>query len=152
MLRDAISTAYKDAMRAKDQRSVATLRLILAALKDRDIAARGRGVTDGVDEAEITDMLSKMIKQRRESIALYEQGGRLELAEQEQEEIDVIQRFLPQPLSDADVAAAIDAAIAETGAESLKDMGKCMAALKAKHAGVMDFAKAGAVVKAKLGG
>ncbi|MEM6490743.1 MAG: GatB/YqeY domain-containing protein, partial [Pseudomonadota bacterium] len=98
MLRDAISTAYKDAMRAKDQRGVATLRLIQAALKDRDIAARGRGVTDGIDEAEITEMLSKMIKQRRESIALYEQGGRLELAQQEQDEIDVIQRFLPQPL------------------------------------------------------
>lgn len=152
MLRDAISAAYKDAMRAKDQRSVSTLRLIQAALKDRDIAARGRGATDGVDDGEITEMLAKMVKQRRESIALYEQGGRLELAEQEQEEIGVIERFLPQQLSADETAAAIDAAIAETGAEGLKDMGKCMAALKAKHAGVMDFAKAGAAVKAKLGG
>lgn len=152
MLRDAISAAYKDAMRAKDQRSVSTLRLIQAALKDRDIAARGRGVTEGVDDAEITEMLAKMVKQRRESIALYEQGGRLELAEQEQEEIAVIERFLPQQLTDEEASAAIDAAIAETGAAGLKDMGKCMAALKAKHAGVMDFAKAGAAVKAKLGG
>lgn len=152
MLRQDITNAYKTAMRAKDQRAVATLRLIQAALKDRDIAARGRGETDGVNDDDIREMMSKMIRQRREAIELYEKGGRLELAQQEAEEIAVIQRFLPQPLSEAETQAAVNAAIAETGAATLKDMGKCMGLLKERHAGVLDFGQAGAMVKARLSG
>jgi uncharacterized protein YqeY len=151
MLRSELSDALKIGMKAKEVRTVATVRLILAALKDRDIAARGKGNLDGIGEDEIRLMLQSMIKQRRESIALYEKGGRLELAEQEAEEIRIIQRFLPAPLGDDEMAAAISGVIAEAEAKSLKDMGRVMATLKERYAGRMDFAKASAAVKEQLG-
>ncbi len=152
MLRQQLTDALKVAMLAKDARTVSTVRLILAALKDRDIAARGRGVPDGITEDEILIMLQSMVKQRRESISLYEQGGRLELAQQEADEIVIINRFMPQQLSEAEMAAAIKAVVTDLAAGGLKDMGKVMAALKERHAGQMDFAKASAMVKAQLGG
>ncbi|KAA0597234.1 uncharacterized protein YqeY [Azospirillum lipoferum] len=152
MLRTQFNDGLKDAMRAKDQRAVSTLRLILTELKNRDIDARGRGVTDGIDEAGILSMLQSMVKQRNESAGMYEQGGRPELAQQEREEIAVIERFLPRQMSDEEAGAAIDAIVSELGAASIKDMGKVMAELKARHAGQMDFAKAGGLVKARLSG
>ena len=151
MLRQQLSEALKVAMRGKDARTVSTVRLILAALKDRDIAARPHGVTDGIAEDEILQMLQSMKKQRRESIALYEQGGRLDLAQQEAEEITIIDRFLPSQLSEAQVAEVVAAIIAELGAAGLKDMGRTMAALKERYAGQIDFSKASAVVKQQLG-
>ncbi len=151
MLRQRLNDTLKSAMLGRDKRTVSTVRLILAALKDRDIAARSRGVTDGIGEEEILQMLQSMLKQRRESIALYEQGGRLELAQQESEEIDIIHRFLPAQLSDAELAEAVEETIAEIGGQSLKDMGRTMAALKERYAGRMDFTKASAVVKQQLG-
>ena len=151
-LRTQFNDSLKDAMRAKDQRAVSTIRMILAGLKDRDIAARPRGVTDGIDEAEILSMLQALVKQRNESAALYEQGNRPELAQQEREEITVIERFLPKQMTDEESATAIDGIVAELGASSIKDMGKVMAELKARHAGQMDFAKAGGLVKARLSG
>lgn len=151
-LRVRLNDELKAAMKAKDQRGTSTLRLILAALKDRDIAARERGVTDGISEDEIVEMMQKMVRQRRESIELYQKGNRPELAQQESDEIAVIERFLPKQLSDAEMQEAVNATIAETGAASIKDMGKVMGALKANFAGRMDFAKAGALVKQKLGG
>lgn len=151
MLRARLTDELKTAMKAKDQRAVSTLRLILAALKDRDIAARERGVTDGIGEGEIVEMLQKMVRQRRESIDLYEKGGRPELAQQEAEEIAVIERFLPKQLSEAEMEQAVAATMAEVGASSIKDMGKVMGALKSAYAGRMDFAKAGQLVKQKLG-
>jgi len=150
MLRSRLTDALKTAMKSKDERSVATLRLILAALKDRDIAAKGKGNRDGISDDEILGLLQSMIKQRRESIELYEKGGRMELAQAEAEEIAVIEGFLPEQMSDADVAEAIDAAIKDAGAETLKDMGKVMGVLKEKFAGRMDFAKASARVKDRL--
>jgi Uncharacterized conserved protein len=152
MLRTRLNEALKEAMRAKNQRAVSTVRLILAALKDRDIAARSRGVMDGIDEAEMLSMLQTMIKQRGESIKLYEQGGRLELAEQEREEIAVIEGFLPKQMSDEEVAGAIKTVVGEIGATSIKDMGKVMAELKARYAGQMDFAKVSGAVKQQLSG
>ncbi len=152
MLRQRLNEALKQAMLAKDQRTVSTVRLILAALKDRDIAARGRGVTEGISDDEILQMLQSMVKQRRESIALYEQGGRLELAQQEAEEIAIIERFLPHQLSEAETAEAVRALVDEMGASGLKDMGKVMAGLRERHAGQMDFARASAIVKRQLGG
>jgi uncharacterized protein YqeY len=152
MLRARFTEALKDSMRAKNERATGTLRLILAALKDRDIAARGKGNHEGIPEEEIAQMLQSMIKTRRESITLYEQGGRVELADQEREEIVVIEGFLPKQMSEEEVAAAIKAAIAEAGATSIKDMGKVMAALKARHAGRMDFSKASGATRALLGG
>lgn len=151
-LRTQFNDSLKDAMRAKDQRAVSTIRMILAGLKDRDIEARGRGVTDGIDEAGILSMLQGMVKQRTESAAMYEQGGRPELAQQEREEIAVVERYLPRQMSEEEVAAAIDAIVTELGAASIKDMGKVMAELKARHAGQMDFAKAGGLLKARLSG
>lgn len=151
MLRARFTEGLKDAMRAKSERAVGTLRLIIAALKDRDIAARGKGNHDGISDEEIAQMLHSMIKTRRESITLYEQGNRLELAEQEREEIAIIETFLPKQLGEAEVTAAIQAAIKEVGAAGIKDMGKVMAVLKAKHAGKMDFSKASAAVKQLLG-
>ena len=151
MLREAFSERLKQAMRAKDARTVSTVRLIMAALKDRDIAARPAGNTEGIPEAEVLRMLQGMVKQRRESIALYRQGNRPELAQQEEEEIAVIESFLPQQMSDDDIAAAAKAAIAETGAAGVKDMGKVMAVLRERHAGVIDLARAGAAVKQLLG-
>jgi uncharacterized protein YqeY len=150
MLRQTLNEALKDAMRAKNQRTVATVRLILAALKDRDIAARTRGQMDGVDDAEILSMLQTMVKQRRESIIMYEQGGRQELAQQEAEEITVIENFLPQQLDEAATREAIAALIAEIGATGVKDMGRVMAELRSRFAGQMDFTKASAIVREKL--
>jgi len=150
MLRTRLSDALKTAMKGKDAPTVSTLRLIMAALKDRDIAARGKGNKDGIPEEEILGLLQSMIKQRRDSIALYEKGGRMELAQQEAEEIAIIEEYLPQQMSDDDIAAAIDAVIEDAGAATLKDMGKVMAGLKEKHAGSMDFSKASAMVKERL--
>ena len=152
MLRQQLNDALKAAMLGKDARTVSTVRLILAALKDRDIAARPKGVADGIADDEIRQMLQSMIKQRRESITMYDQGGRPELAKQEADEIVIIEKFLPKQMDEAAITQAVKAAIAETGAGGIKDMGKVMAALKASHAGTMDFAKAGAVVKKELGG
>lgn len=151
MLREQLNDALKEAMRARDQRTVSTVRLILAALKDRDIAARGKGNLDGISEDEIKQMLSSMIKQRRESITLYEQGGRLDLAQQEQEEIVVIERFLPKQLDEVATSEAIAAVIQDLNATGIKDMGRVMAALKERHAGSMDFTRASALVKTALG-
>jgi uncharacterized protein YqeY len=150
MLRQTLNEALKDAMRAKNSRGVATLRLILAALKDRDIAARTSGNQDGIDDAAILSMLQTMVKQRRESIIMYEQGGRTELAQQEREEIDVIEAFLPKQLTEDDTREAIAALIAELGATGVKDMGKVMAELRGRFAGQMDFTKASALVREKL--
>jgi len=151
MLRGQLNEALKTAMKAHDARGVSTLRMILAALKDRDIAARGKGNADGISDPEIQQLFQSMVKQRRESMALYEQGNRPELVQQEQEEIAVIESFLPKQMSDADAEAAIKAAIAATGAQSVKDMGKVMAALKEKHSGQLDMSKAGGMVKKLLG-
>ncbi|OYQ32578.1 glutamyl-tRNA amidotransferase [Niveispirillum lacus] len=150
MLRQTLNEALKDAMRAKNSRAVATVRLIMAALKDRDIAARTSGNQDGIDDAAILSMLQTMVKQRRESIIMYEQGGRTELAQQEREEIDVIEAFLPKQLNDDDTREAIAALIAELGATDVKDMGKVMAELRGRFAGQMDFTKASALVREKL--
>ncbi|MGQ9369842.1 GatB/YqeY domain-containing protein [Azospirillum sp. ST 5-10] len=150
MLRTRLNEALKEAMRSKDLRAVSTVRLILAALKDRDIAARSRGVTEGIDETEILSMLQTMIKQRQESITLYEQGGRCELAEQEREEIAVIERFLPKQLSETEMTDAVKSVIDEIGATCVKDMGRTMAELRSRYAGRMDFAKASGVVKQTL--
>jgi len=151
MLREQLRESLKQAMKAKNQRAVSTLRLILAALKDRDIAARGRGVTDGVGEPEIIEMMQKMVRQRHESIELYERGGRPELARQEAEEIAIIEGYLPRQLDEAEAGQAVDAVVTELGATTLKDMGRVMAALKERFGGRKDFAKAGARVKQKLG-
>ncbi len=151
MLRTRLNDALKAAMKAKETRTLATVRLILAALKDRDIAARGKGNLEGIDEDGILAMLQSMIKQRRESIALYEKGGRLELARQEAEEITVIEQFLPRQLTEDEMAEAIMAVIGDVEAKSLKDMGRTMAALKERYAGRMDFHKASAQVKERLG-
>jgi len=151
MLREAFAERLKEAMRARDSRTVSAMRLILAGLKDRDIAARTAGNTAAIDDAEILRLLQGMIKQRRESILLYEKGNRPELAEKEQAEIAVIESFLPRQMSDEEIAAAVGSAIADTGAAGIKDMGKVMAALRERHAGVIDLARAGAVVKQKLG-
>ncbi|HYG90815.1 MAG TPA: GatB/YqeY domain-containing protein [Azospirillum sp.] len=152
MLRDRFNEALKESMKAKDQRALSTVRMILAKLKDKDIEARGRGVTTGIEDGEILGMLQGMVKQRQESIALYEQGGRQELADQERAEIEVIERFLPKQMSEAEVQDAIKAIVAETGAASLKDMGKVMAELRARYAGQMDFGKASGLIKQQLSG
>jgi uncharacterized protein YqeY len=151
MLRNEFTEALKAAMREKEQIRLSTVRMIIAKLKERDIEARGKGNSAGISDAEIQQMLQGMVKQRRESIALYEQGGRQELADQERAEIAVIEGFLPKQMSDAELAAAVKEAVAAAGATSVKDMGKVMAVLKERHAGQMDFAKASAVVKQHLG-
>lgn len=151
MLRQRLSDELKTAMKAKDQQVTATLRLILAALKDRDIAARGKGNADGIDETEILQMLQTMIKQRQDSIEHYEHGGRLELAEQERREIEIIQGFLPRQLDERETEAAVQSVIAELGASSIKDMGRTMAALRERYSGQMDFGKVSGLVKARLG-
>jgi hypothetical protein len=150
MLRQRLSDAYKESMKAKDSNGVRTLRLILAALKDRDIAARPSGNTDGIDEATILSLLQSMIKQRNDSIEMYVQGDRNELAEIERQEITIIEQFLPQQLSDEEINEAVGSAIAKLEASSIKDMGKVMGALKGQYAGQMDFGKAGKVVKDRL--
>jgi uncharacterized protein YqeY len=151
MLRSRLTDALKTAMKAKEAVCVSTLRLILAALKDRDIAARSKGNTDGISEEDILGLLQSMVKQRRDSIELYEKGGRMELAQREAEEIAVIQGFLPEQLSDYGMSEAIEGVIGEVEAASLKDMGRVMAALKEQFAGRMDFGKASALVKERLG-
>lgn len=150
MLRTTFPDRLKQAVMAKDELTTATLRLIIAALKDRDIAARSKGNWDGISEDEILGMLQTMIKQRQESIKMYEQGNRPELAAREAAEITVIQGFMPKQMTDAEVGAAIEAAIAATGAAGVKDMGKVMAEMKAKYTGQIDFSKASAQVKEKL--
>lgn len=149
-MRETINAALQAATKARDARRVSTLRLVSAAIKDRDIAARTSGGGQATD-AELLELLAKMIKQREESQKIYADAGRAELAQQEGEEVAIIREFLPQQLSDADMTKAIDDAIAETGAESVRDMGKVMAVLKSRYAGQMDFGKASGAVKAKLG-
>jgi hypothetical protein len=150
-LRESIKQGLVEATKSQDKRRMATLRLIQAALKDRDIAGRTDGRDAGVSDAEILEVLAKMVKQRRESAGIYEEAGRTELAQQEREEIEIIESFMPKQLSDAETAAAVEAIVKETGASSIKDMGRVMGELKKRHAGQMDFAKAGAIVKEKLG-
>lgn len=149
--REELTTALKTALKSKDQIAMSTIRLITAAIKDRDIAARGTGNAEGIGEAEILSLLQSMIKQRHESSKTYMDNARPELAERELAEIKIIETFLPVQMSDDEVSAAIDAAIKDVNAESIKDMGKVMGALKEKYAGQMDMAKAGGVVKTKLG-
>lgn len=150
MLRENFTSELKLAMKAGEKRRVETIRMIAAALKDKDIEARGAGKE--VSEEDILALLQKLVKSRQESMEIYDKNNRPELAAQEREEIAVIATFLPQQMSDADVAAAIQAAIAETGAASIKDMGKVIAQLKARYAGKMDFGKASGLVKAALAG
>ncbi|WP_201838969.1 GatB/YqeY domain-containing protein [Microvirga zambiensis] len=149
MLRDRFTAEMKEAMKAGDKGRLGAIRLIQAALKDKDIEARGNGKEPLSDE-EILALLQKMVKQRQESITMYEQGGRTELADQEKNEVAVITSYLPQQMDEAETKAAIQAAIAETGAASMKDMGKVVGALRAKYAGRMDFAKASGLVKEML--
>ena len=151
MLREAITERMKTALRAKDTRTLSTVRMIMAGLKDRDIAARSDGNKAEIPESEMLRMLQGMIKQRRESIELYQKGNRPELAQQESEEIAVIESFLPQQMDDAGIEAAAKTAIAEAGASGIKDMGKVMATLRERHAGVIDLARAGTIVKRLLG-
>ena len=150
MLREQIKSELITAMKAKDETKTSVLRMIGAALKDKDIAARPSGKTDGISEEEILSMLQGMIKQRRESIEMYKQGNRDDLVQKEQAEIDVISSFLPKQMDDSEMQAAIQAVITETGASSMKDMGKVMGALKSKYAGQMDFGKASGMIKGLL--
>ena len=150
MLRTKITDAMKEAMRAKDDRTLATVRLIVSRLKDLDIAARPKGNADGISNDEILGMLQGMIKQRRESIALYEKGNRPDLVKQESEEITIIERFLPQQMDEASIKEAIDKIVTTIGAKDIKDMGKVMGELKKAYTGQMDFALAGGLVKARL--
>jgi len=148
-MRAQLADALKQALKAQDKRSVSTLRLILAAVHDRDIANRG-AAKDAISDEEIVAVLSKMVKQREESARLFDEGGRPELAVQEREEIEVIQRFLPKQLGEADVKAACQQVVTEVGADGLRDIGRCMSALKAKYPGQMDFGKASGIVKGLL--
>ena len=150
MLRDDINKALTEAMKAKNERAVSTLRMVNSTLKNADIEARASGKTVG--DAEALAILQKMIKQRQESVELYQKGGRADLVKQEQEEIAIISAYLPQQMSEAEMKAVIDAAVAETGAAGMKDMGKVIGVLRGKYAGQMDFGKASALVKAKLAG
>ena len=150
-LRDRILADTTEAMKAKETARLSTLRLITAAIKDREIAARGDGSDhDGLSEADLTAILSKMVKQRQESAKAYEEGGRLELAERELDEIALIQSYLPRQLDDAETHAAIDKAISDLGAESIRDMGRVMAELRTHYAGQMDFGAVGPVIKQRL--
>jgi uncharacterized protein YqeY len=151
VLRDQINAALKDAMKAQDQRRVSTLRLVNAALKNADIEARGQG-KDALGDDAVLGVLQKMIKQRQESVELYEKGNRAELAQQEREEIAIIAAYLPKQMADEEVRAAVQAAITETGAATVKDMGKVIGVLKQRHSGQMDFGKASGVVKSMLSG
>jgi uncharacterized protein YqeY len=150
MLRDKFQEQLKQAMHAKDDIAVSTLRLIIAAMKDRDIAARSKGNWDGIKEDEIMSMLQSMVKQRQDSIKMYEVGKRQDLADREAAEIRIIETFLPKQLSEAEVRVLIEQSIKEVGAAGLKDMGKVMAEMKAKYAGQLDFSKASGWVKEKL--
>ena len=150
MLREQLTEALKDAMRGQEKRRTTTLRLILAAIKDRDIAGRENGSRDLVGDDDILQLLQKMVRQRRESIETFEKGGRMDLADQERDEIVIIESFLPRQMGEAEIAAAVDAVAAEVGAAGLKDMGRVMAALRERYPGTMDFGKASAAAKARL--
>lgn len=149
-MRDKISAALKQAMKDKAKGRLSTLRLINAAIKDRDIDARAEGREEGVGEDEVLAILGKMAKQRLESARAYEEGGRIDLAERERTEIDVIEEFLPRQLNDSEVTDAVNLAISETGADSIRDMGKVMGILKTRYTGQMDFGAVGPVVKDRL--
>jgi uncharacterized protein len=151
VLRDDINKALTAAMKAKNERAVSTLRMVNATLKNADIEARGQSKPP-LGDAEVLSLLQKMIKQRQESVELYKKGNRADLVKQEEEEIAIISGYLPKQMSEAEMAAAIDAAIKEAGASSMKDMGKVIGALRGKYAGQMDMARASAAVKAKLSG
>ena len=150
MLRDRLNEALKEATLAKDTCATATIRLILAALKDRDIAVRSKDNSEAIDDDDILRLLQTMVKQRRESIDMYRKGNREDLADREAREIEVIQRFLPEQMGDASVTEAVEQVISDVGARGLKEMGKVMSALRERYAGRMDFAKASAVAKQKL--
>ncbi|RLL73021.1 GatB/YqeY domain-containing protein [Paenirhodobacter hankyongi] len=150
-MRERLSAALKEAMKAKDAARLSTLRLINAAIKDREIAMRTEGEAVSIGDAEVLGILGKMVKQRQESARAYEEGGRLELAEKELAEVRVIEEFLPRQLSAEEVTAAVDAAIARVGASSIRDMGRVMAELKTKYTGQMDFGAVGPMVKTRLG-
>ncbi len=150
MIRERIKEETKQAMLAHDSEKLSTLRLISAALKDKDIAARPAGKTDGISDEEILSLLQSMIKQRNESIEMYKKGARQDLVDKEQAEINVIQSFLPQQLSDEETARIVVETIQAVGASSMKDMGKVMGSLRGKYVGTMDFAKASALIKEKL--
>ena len=150
MLRERLREDLKISMKAKEARKVATLRLILAALKDRDIAARGEGNEEGISEENILAMLSTMVRQRRDAITLYEEGGRQELADREREEIDIIHGFLPKQLGEEEITDAVNEVIARLDAKGLKDMGRIMADLRGHFAGQMDFGRASQIVKGQL--
>mgnify|MGYP005990779049 CR=1 FL=1 len=150
-MRDRLNAALKDAMKSKEAERLSTLRLINAAIKDRDIALRGEGGDTEVSDDEILAILGKMVKQRQESARAYEEGGRLELAEKELSEIKIINGFLPRQLDEVETAAAIDEAIKAVSAESIRDMGKVMGVIKSKYTGQMDFGKVGPMVKSRLG-
>jgi uncharacterized protein YqeY len=149
MIRDDIKAALVTAMKSGDKARTATLRLVSSSLKNRDIELRG-APAPADDDVTVTEVLQKMVKQRRESVALYEQGGRQELADAETAEIEVIEAFLPRQMSEDEAKAAIDAIVAETGASSVKDMGRVMAAMKERHSGSLDMSKASSLVKARL--
>jgi len=151
MLRQTITDQLKTSMKAKNERATSCFRMILAALKERDIEARAKGNMEGIGEAEIMSMLQGLIKQRRDSVELYEKGGRADLVDKENAEIAIIQALLPKQLGDDEMAKVVKDLVAELGATSIKDMGKVMAALRERHAGSIDMAKAGAVVKQALG-
>lgn len=150
-MRQQLATSLTDALKAKDKRRTSTLRLVLAAIKDRDIAARSEDRTEGVSDDEILSILQKMVKQRRESSETYEEAGRLELAEQERDEIIIIEEYLPKQMNDDEIKAATAEVVKEIEATGLKDMGRTMGALKERYAGIMDFKKASATVKELLG-
>lgn len=150
-MRERLSAALKEAMKAKDAARLSTLRLINAAIKDREIAMRTEGEAVSIGDAEVLGILGKMVKQRQESARAYEEGGRLELAEKELAEVKVIEEFLPRQLTAEEVTAAVDAAIAKVGASSIRDMGRVMGELKAKYTGRMDFGAVGPMVKTRLG-
>ena len=150
MLRDELTAAMKQAMRDKDKRRLTTIRLILAAIKDRDIAARTDKKAPGDEDVVVLEILTKMVKQRKESFVVYEEAGRLELAQQEQDEIEIISEFQPRQMPEDEIETVVREAIAETGASGLKDIGKIMAFLKGKYAGQMDFSRASAMARSAL--
>lgn len=150
--RTELTNSMKDAMKAKDQLTLDTVRMVLAKIKDQDIAARSTGNQDGITDGEIASLMQNMIKQRQESAKMYRDGNRPELAEKEDNEIKIIEKYLPKQLSDAEIQTVVEKIVASTGATTIKDMGKVMGELKANYAGQLDMAKAGAVIKQKLAG
>ncbi len=148
--RTELNNSMKEAMKARDEITLGTVRMVLAKIKDQDIAARSTGNQDGISDGEIASLLQNMIKQRQESAKMYRDGNRPELAEQEDKEISVIEKYLPKQLSDAEIQKVVEDLISSTGAASIKDMGKVMGELKANYAGQLDMGKAGAVLKQKL--